>query len=47
MCTVEKKSSLGIKICIGYLFMLQHIFSHRPPLYDLIDKAEVRTLHPA
>ena len=26
--------------------MRQNIFSHKPPLYDLFDKAEVRALHP-
>ena len=26
--------------------MLQKIFSHRPPLYDLFDKAELGALHP-
>ena len=25
--------------------MIQIIFSHRPPLYDLFDKAELRALH--
>ena len=32
--------------CIGYLFMLQNIFSYRPPLYDLFNKAELCALHP-
>ena len=31
--------------CICYLFMLQNVFSYRPPLYDLFDKAEFRALH--
>ena len=25
--------------------MLQNIFSHRPPLYDVFDKAELYALH--
>ena len=25
--------------------MLQNIFSHRPPLYDLFDNAELRAVH--
>ena len=25
--------------------MLQNVFSHRPPLYELFDKAEFRALH--
>ena len=25
--------------------MLQNVFSHRPPLYDLFDKAEFGALH--
>ena len=25
--------------------MLQNIFSHRPPLYDVFDKAELYVLH--
>ena len=27
--------------------MLENIFSHRSPLYDLFDKAELRALHPS
>ena len=27
------------------LFILQNVFSHRPPLYDLFDKAEFTALH--
>ena len=25
--------------------MLQNVFSHRPPLYDIFDKAELRALY--
>ena len=25
--------------------MFQNIFSHRPPLYDFLDKAELRAFH--
>ena len=25
--------------------MLQNIFSHRPPLYDVVDEAELYVLH--
>ena len=28
-----------------FLFILQNVFSHRPPLYDLFDKAEFHALH--
>ena len=31
-------------MCIGYLFMVPKKFSHRPPLYDLFDKAELCAL---
>ena len=36
----------GIPKVTGYLFMLPKKFPHRPLLYDLLDKAELRVLPP-